>query len=773
MLTAAKTYMTKTPELVSIPIVDVTPLFLSEYGVELLGPKTKLFFDYDKKFDTEEESKAHHKEVRNTILSYTSYRHPIVMTESIQPCKVSFHVIFYKDTIVRDGFYPEDEKELFSKVVGEENFKNIDESVYGKKKWFRLPYGTLQGKPYQHIPFVNVGDTLPHMSHFVMTVPEDTECNEYSLCPARINRQFAQLMREQESEEDDHEEDTLINVDTILSKLNPERFKEMKPWYVLATITKCYSNVKTFCELSESSGYSNYNPKTCKMTWEKAPECTHLGMLRKWMKEDGMDVQMYFPIRSPLLKDLIHIITNKEGGLSDFNIGNTLKKVYGDKLFYCSLGWLHWNQEKHMWSHGDDSSIFQPIMKLLTLELFAYIKEMTMKATTTITDANELKTSLMVWKALSSEVTKLQSVKRIKDVLTYCKGIFLDEGLLNRFDTQAHLFSFQNGITYNLRTKEVRPIEKTDYILTTCGYDYPARVEADVANVTAFMATLFEPSQLDFSLSCLSTFVYGENINEIFLIMKGRGRNGKGATDTLLRVALGTYHQTLPSEELTEDSKGKGRANSSLANARFARCLMTSEPDNKQKMKSDRIKLLTGRDPITTRQLFGKEFVYSAQFTLAVQCNDLPEYSHVDDAIVQRAVYLDYPFQFVENVIRDYQRPIDVTLKDKLRQDVTYRNGFLHLLFDTWFKNTGKVIRTIESKAIAQEEFDNNNPLSKFLENYETSVGFIRIQELRTLYNNEYENLTAPKFKKLLMMTKIKVTEDKVHGMKVYISKVR
>jgi len=62
------------------------------------------------------------------------------MTESIQPRKVSFHVIFYKDTIVRDGFHPEDEQELFSKVVGEANFKNIDESVYGKKKWFRLPY---------------------------------------------------------------------------------------------------------------------------------------------------------------------------------------------------------------------------------------------------------------------------------------------------------------------------------------------------------------------------------------------------------------------------------------------------------------------------------------------------------------------------------------------------------------------------------------------------------------------------------------------------------
>jgi len=61
MLTATKTYMMRNPELVSIPTHDVTAKFLVEYGVELLGPKTKLFFDYDKKFDTEEESQAHHK----------------------------------------------------------------------------------------------------------------------------------------------------------------------------------------------------------------------------------------------------------------------------------------------------------------------------------------------------------------------------------------------------------------------------------------------------------------------------------------------------------------------------------------------------------------------------------------------------------------------------------------------------------------------------------------------------------------------------------------
>jgi putative DNA primase/helicase len=341
--------------------------------------------------------------------------------------------------------------------------------------------------------------------------------------------------------------------------------------------------------------------------------------------------------------------------------------------------------------------------------------------------------------------------------------------LLNKFDMNRHLFSFENGITYNLRTKECRTIVKTDYILTTCGYDYPERINEDVVVAQDFFLKLFKEDQLDYSLSCLATFLYGENINEMFLIMKGLGRNGKGLTDTALQTVLGKYHQTLPSEELTEDSKGKGRANSALANARFVRCLMTSEPDNKQKMKTDRIKLLTGRDPITARQLYGKEFVYQPQFTLCVQCNDVPEYSKIDDAIAKRVAYLEFPFQFVNKVEREYQRPIDESLKDKVRQDVRYRNGILHLLFDTWFFTQGKVTRTVEAEELAQEEFDNNNPLTKFLVNYEPSIEGILSSKLNKEYNNHYEPLSITSFNKFIRLTKLKFTESKSHGLKVFI----
>ena len=142
MLTATKTYLTKTPELTTVPVDEVTPEFLRAHGVELLGTKTRLFFDFDRKLDNAEQAQHVHKEIRDKMLAYRSYARPMVFTESVQPNKVSFHVIFTKDFIVRDGFHPDDERELFCSIVGEENFKYIDDAVYGKKKWFRLPYGT-------------------------------------------------------------------------------------------------------------------------------------------------------------------------------------------------------------------------------------------------------------------------------------------------------------------------------------------------------------------------------------------------------------------------------------------------------------------------------------------------------------------------------------------------------------------------------------------------------------------------------------------------------
>jgi hypothetical protein len=705
------------------------------------------------------------------------------MTESVQPNKVSFHVTFKKHQIIKKEFLPEDEYELFSGIVGTENFKYIDDKVYGNKLWFRLPYGKVGNtKPYAHIPFAQHGVPI-NLSEYPVSIPDDEETKDYSNCLARLNRQWKQIVKQYEKEAYTKEEiviDTDVTelVKTILDKLDLTRFKNKKEWFLLAMMMKTYGlTVEEFCDYSRRSGYAKYSETSCKNTFQAVSATfKHLGLLKKWVKEDQLDVNEFFPTYSPMLKEMIkltHDLTATK--LTDHNINQVIKKVYGDNLFYSGIGWVHWNELKHMWEVGDDASIFNPMITLLTMDVITYYQTKKDKLKEEEEKDGEKDNSLKIkiLTMLLKNLYQLQNVKRIKGILEYAKGFLLDNERLKKFNIHSELFSFSNGITYHMKTKETYPTRKEDCILSTCGYPFPERSQDDIDIVMDLLKSIFRPEDLDYNLSCLSCLLYGKNTNEMFLIWKGIGRNGKGVLNSVLQKTLGNYHQTLSSEELTEDSKGKGRANSEIAQAIFSRCLMTSEPDpnSNVSLKTDRIKLLTGNDPISTREMYGKAFTYEPQFTLVCQCNSLPKLSKCDDALSKRMRFIEFPYQFTEEPIRDYQRKIDTELKEKITKDLTYRNGLLFILFDYYFTYQGKIPKNETANEMKQDELDRSNPITEFLDQYEPSDKFIRIKPLFEQYQEKYPTISLKEFKQYLFLTSLKTEEDKSNGLKVYISK--
>ena len=298
------------PAIVEIRKTDITKQHLERYGSERLSAITCLFFDYDRIFTeqedpTEQLTKTHHKEIKDKLLGYSSYRHPIVMTEAVQPRKVSFHVIFTnpKDAIIKADFRKEDEQELFSKIVGAENFKYIDETVYQKKRWFRLPYGKSHDKPYAHIPFWRQGNPEPPLRDYTLSLPDDymeihDDVTNYDKCPSRLNRQFDQL-RQRLVRENTHpielEASMIPRLTKAFKAVKLERFQDRKQWFVLGCMLKHFGQTfDLFCVMSRDSGYTKYSETDCRKQWDKLPEWQmNLGTLVNWLKADGVD---YIPL---------------------------------------------------------------------------------------------------------------------------------------------------------------------------------------------------------------------------------------------------------------------------------------------------------------------------------------------------------------------------------------------------------------------------------------------------------------------------------------------
>lgn len=784
MLSSSKSYFTDNPEIHKIPVGNITKKYLEEFGCELLGETTKLFFDYDRKFKEGEELECekNRKEVRDNILGYRHFRNPIVMTESIQPLKVSFHVIFQGECIKRVGFHPDDEKELFSKIVGPDNFQYIDPMPYGenenKIKWFRLPYKKViskyhpdKSKPYPHIPFYYLNEPVPHLHHFVLTVPDEIDVKDYSTTPARINRLWTKL--EKEVEEDNTppaDEEEVTRIQDALQAIHNERFQDTKTWYSLGLFMKHHQlTVEEFCTISKASGYKKYKQQDCEYAWTKMKKKSGLGILINWLREDNVDPSLYFPVKPPIIKEYFRLIRDEVK--HDLQLANLMFKFFGDIAFYSpALGWAFWN--KNSWElRKEDSQMYEPLMSLGVSEFMPFFKTLKKPEEK---KKNKEESNTNVYNIISNAIYTLSTLKQFKPIFTIMKSYFTNEKRFNEFDRIPYLLPFLDGEAIDIRTTTTVKITKEMNIITTTGYKIPDENKEEIDIVEKLLKEIWG-DEYDYNLGCISTYLYGSNQNEIFLTWTGRGRNGKGLVDTGLQGVLGNFYYNLPVEELTEESKGKGRASSELASSKWARCVMSTEPETNNsdkpiKLKTGKIKQLTGRDLITTRELHKSVFTFQPNFVLSLQCNQIPALSKVDDAITERMVVLEFPFQFVDNVEYTYQRKIDKSLKDKMATP-SYRNGFLYLLLKKWKETQGIIEKKVSDSK--NEVLFRSNPLFEFLSTYEADNTGIKFSILFDLYKVDYSALTKTEFYGFLRHTPFKVREDDSNGHQLLVKKIK
>ena len=759
---------------------SLTKEILIDRPFEFYSKKTKLFFDYDENSDDIGYVREKRNMIRDKLIEHRRhYTEGFVFTESVSDNKISFHIIFKKINIIRADFIKEDEKELFCKLVGEENFQHIDPNVYGKKTCFRLPYGTRgmygkSDKEHAHIPFVGNGER-ENLSDYVLSLPDDAECKTYT---TQLGRAMKKQLEEDAKAYQDYDEEPDERQDKIsrmLAMVKLERFTQYNNWLALMVLMKTHKlPLDLFLKMSEESGYAYFDEIKCRQAWRSCKESESFGipLVVGWLKQDGVDIKKHFPTQSPLLKELLNG-WYRQGTFTDQNVATALFNHYKESLIYTSQGWFHY---KNKWVLGKKESIFHPVMVLLSTELLNYIDSGLDKSLKKMlqgkSDDESDKLLAKMRMKLRNDVNNLQSSSTIKHVLETAEGLFLDNNALDTFDKKPNWFCFADQKAIDLRTKETITIQAKDRILTTCGYNLPEDSKDDIEKVMKIIDTVIPKENKESFLSSLSIFLYGENINEKFIVYKGEGRNGKGLLISLLEKALGNYFYALPTEVLTEHSKGAGRPNPELAQTRWSRCVMASEPDAKRQIVKTTMNLLTGRDTITVRQLRCEPFSFLPPFTLGMMCNDVPNVSGgINDALAQRIEFQIFPYTFVENPEPDTnQRKIDTSLKNLLRDDISYRNGLLHILIDTWHKNNGKYISCNDSKEEQDHYAKENNPIMVWLEKYEPSTEFIRIKVLHNKYKDLYgDGISPAKFKEYLKQANVKIQDDTKNGHKIYI----
>lgn len=725
---------------------EITPLeglsFEDHFGFgkicyeKLQGGVGRVFFDYDFKYeegDQKEENefklirKVYRKKMATLLQDYAitdgSY------WNSSDDWKISFHLIHRKKTIVfkntkefvNSSFWVGETRKIIKNL---EIFDCFDKGVYSNKT-FRLPYGVCEKKKNPHKP-LSKDDVIE--SFIISFPPEDGE-----LVWSYETKDDGKHRKEGEKEQSVLSEGLLPEWKRkkILKMLNAnKRAFTYEDWFKTLYCFKASGfTVEEFCLISQESGYEAYDEDACIAKWnetkidETRETRNELSAIKKWCKEDAPSGEYEkFEIGS-IVSHLLDNGCSHEASAHIFDLYNK------DVMLINKMWWIY-DEESKMWKVDEDKN-------LITVRISSFFHRYIDKKIKRLERRRE-----------KDDEKELICIKKARNTMGHCswgEGVRLcyqrilaerdfNESILNN---ASDVFCFANGKCIDKKTLLVRDIRKEDYAHIHCGLNYDERNEQDIKFVRKVLDSIFEEEQLKMVLSYVSASLYGRNKRAIVQIHTGSGANGKSTLNNLIKNSFGGYHKTLDSNQFTLSDKDKSSHNSALAQTRYTRYVSVNEIELEKggTLKTKLIKNLTSGDDISARDMFAKNTCFVPNFTMTIQCNDIPNLVSVDDGIKRRFQIVTYNRKFVNNPKHKNERKIDLDISKKL-EDSKFRLAFLHILFENYNEWKGDVFQSEESKRDTEEYFEENNPIRTYvLDRFEKDESKIFLGDLVSEFN--------------------------------------
>lgn len=214
--------------------------------------------------------------------------------------------------------------------------------------------------------------------------------------------------------------------------------------------------------------------------------------------------------------------------------------------------------------------------------------------------------------------------------LRYRENLIRDARDVNYFtsdelDRDGDLLNCRNG-TLNLRTGAFTMHKPGDLLSKCCGavYDPDARSEDFERFFTEIMCGDAEKARylqkiLGYALTT------DTSLETCWILYGATTRNGKSTLVETIAHTLGDYARTMQPQTLAQQKNRDTRqASGDIARLAGCRFLNASEPPKRMLFDTALLKTLLGRDTITARHLYEREFEFRPCFKLVINTNYLP-----------------------------------------------------------------------------------------------------------------------------------------------------
>ncbi|MCK9210318.1 MAG: phage/plasmid primase, P4 family [Ignavibacteriaceae bacterium] len=308
---------------------------------------------------------------------------------------------------------------------------------------------------------------------------------------------------------------------------------------------------------------------------------------------------------------------------------------------------------------------------------------------------------------LKTEVT----AKRISDLILRLK-MSSDIIYGEEFNPFPHMLNLKNGM-YNIKTGYFSEHSSKYRSTVQLNIMYDPSATCELYNEKLEEIFDGDTDKIDYflqwNLYCfLPTYQYQK-----FLILYGKGRNGKSLLMNVLTEMLGEHNCS--SESLTDISSDK---NYSVIHLKNKLVNISTELSTKE-AETDFIKRLTGGDRLSSRQIYKGRVQFKNIARLIISTNSLPRVTNLDKAFLGRVEIIEFEKTFVDNP--------DTELDKKLFTEISG-------IFNLMVKKRGRIFK--EDGSIRLQMPDSlKGTVKNFSHNFHSVTEFIA-EECETLQRN-------------------------------------
>jgi len=228
------------------------------------------------------------------------------------------------------------------------------------------------------------------------------------------------------------------------------------------------------------------------------------------------------------------------------------------------------------------------------------------------------------------------------------------------FDSNNDLFNCKNG-TLNLKTFEFKEHDPNNLLTKISNVHYDPNATSPLFEKFIGEIMQGDAEKTEYLQKALGYALTADTHYETsFMLYGATKRNGKSTLMSTIMYALGDYGLDMKPETLAvKKNQDSRQASGDLARLDGCRFLNVSEPPKRMLLDITLLKQMTGRDPITARNLYEREFTFYPKFKLFMNTNHLPLITDDDLFASDRIniITFDRHFKAIEQ---------DKTLKNRL-----------------------------------------------------------------------------------------------------------